>query len=480
MKTEGKGVPAALCALALALALAVPARAAEVPGFYDVGEDQWFFPYVTELAALGGVTGYEDGSFRPGGTITRAEVCAILLGVFPVDNSVEAGAVSQAEDQAQQTNGSYWANRTIARAAACGLQDFGLSREEWSKPASRGEIAYLLKGIYTAAWPDAPGAPDPRASRLIGDYAGAVAGSRYEDAILWLYGGGMVTGVNEQGDFRPDSSATRAECCTMVVSLLHPERWRQVDWDTLPEPQPETGTDFLGKLRTRYPEDTAYDLCRALEEQIGIQIFYLPEWTPREAGLIQYETMEKITYNRAYFDAVLTELKTMKGAFDLYPEGFLREMVQKKGSRRAEIILCPYTFQGMRSFGVHVYDYSEGKDKVDQIYYTGQGDSQYYSHEMGHMVMSAAAVRSGWSTTCAEWESLSTGSGSYVSAYAATSRPEDWADTWAYLWHRTDSVAAGCSDPGLRAKVQYLSRLLDGQYDTFDASKTPWAQLLEG
>ena len=165
MKTARKRGPAALGGLALALALAVPALAAEAPSFNDVTEDKWFFPYVTELAALGGAAGYEDGSFRPNGTITRAEVCAILLGVFPVDGSVEAGAVSQEEDRAQQTNGSYWANPAIARASACGLQDFGLSREEWSKPASRGEIAYLLHGIYTAARTDAPGAPDPRASR---------------------------------------------------------------------------------------------------------------------------------------------------------------------------------------------------------------------------------------------------------------------------------------------------------------------------
>ena len=115
---------------------------------------------------------------------------------------------------------------------------------------------------------------------------------------------------------------------------------------------------------------------------------------------------------------------------------------------------------------------------MDQIYYTGSGDSQYYSHEMGHMVMSCAAVLNGWNTTCSTWESYSTGYGSYVSAYAMTSRPEDWADTWAYLWHRTSNVISGCSDPGLKAKVQYLSQILDKNYTTFDSSKTPWASVL--
>ena len=173
MKTVRKRGPAALCGLALALALAVPALAAEAPSFNDVTEDKWFFPYVTELAALGGASGYEDGSFRPNGTITRAEVCAILLGVFPVDGSVEAGAVSQEEDRAQQTNGSYWANPAIARASACGLQDFGLSREEWSKPASRGDRLPAARHLHRR--PDGrprrtrpPGLPADRGLRRSG------------------------------------------------------------------------------------------------------------------------------------------------------------------------------------------------------------------------------------------------------------------------------------------------------------------------
>ena len=478
---------ALLCALALALsAVVLPVRAAkgDVPSFCDVTGDKWFYPYVTELAALGGVTGYQDGTFRPNGEITRAEVCAILLGSFPVDEVLDAGTLRQKEEQAGQINGNYWANGSIARASACGVQDFGLGRDEWGKPAAREEIAYLIYCIYTTAREDVSKSFRREAAGLIGDYKAALAGSRYESCVLWLYGSGIVTGVNGSGDFCPKANVTRAECCTMVVSLLHPERWKQVNWEEAAAPvdqaaaQPKAGADFTGKSRIRYDADTAYELCRALEEQIGIQIFYLPEWTPREAGPISYSTMEPITFDKTYFDSVRRELQTMKATFDLYPEGFLKEVVQKKGSRRTEIILCPYTFEGMRSFGVHVYDYSDSKEKVDQIYYTGRGDSQYYSHEMGHLVMSSAAILNGWSATCAAWEGLSTGPESYVSAYAATSRPEDWADTWAYLWHRTSSVAAGCADPGLKAKVQYLSTMLDQHYATFTAGQTPWAAVL--
>lgn len=76
-------------------------------------------------------------------------------------------------------------------------------------------------------------------------------------------------------------------------------------------------------------------------------------------------------------------------------------------SRSAEIILCPYIYEGVWSYGEYVYDYSDDTKKVDQIYYTGNGDSQFYSHEMGHMLMSCAAILNGWNATCSTWESYS-------------------------------------------------------------------------
>lgn len=467
-----------------------PQKPAGSVSFTDVKNGDWFYPYVTELAKLGGVNGYQDATFNPNGTITRAEVCTILMGSFPVDKAFEGSQITRAVSQAEQTNGSFWANGSIARANLCGITDFGYSGSVWGKAATREEIAYMLNKVYT--WSrKAVGNNEPlsfynEANILIGDYAGAVAGSKYENYVLWLYSNGIVTGVNANGDFTPKANTTRAECCTMVVTLLHPEQWKQIDWDTVISRVENTGTrladgtDFKGKSRIHYSNDVAYEFCRALEKEIGIQIFYLPEWTSKADGLIQYSDMEQFDFDREYFNNVLAELRTMKSAYDLYPEGFLKEVAQKKGSRSVEIILCPYTFEGMQSYGVHVYDYSSDAKKVDQIYYTGMGDSQYYSHEMGHMVMSSAAILNGWNSTCSTWEGLSTGPTSYVSAYAMTSRPEDWADTWAYLWHRTNNVVSGCSDAGLKAKVQYMSSMLDKHYSTFDSNKTPWASVLKG
>ena len=113
MKTVRKRGPAALCGLVLALVLAVPALAAEAPSFNDVTEDKWFFPYVTELAALGGAAGYEDGSFRPNGTITRAEMAAVICRLARLDTQSTTVPF-------QDVSPSDWAAKYIAAAYQAG------------------------------------------------------------------------------------------------------------------------------------------------------------------------------------------------------------------------------------------------------------------------------------------------------------------------------------------------------------------------
>ncbi|MBQ2665052.1 MAG: S-layer homology domain-containing protein [Clostridia bacterium] len=59
--------------------------------FYDVPKDHWAFEYISELVDRGVIAGYEDGSFRPSGTVTRAEFAKIMVcaaSVPTADNNV--------------------------------------------------------------------------------------------------------------------------------------------------------------------------------------------------------------------------------------------------------------------------------------------------------------------------------------------------------------------------------------------------------
>ena len=52
--------------------------APEVPTFRDVSPDYPFFGYVEGCTAAGVISGYSDGSFRPGSTVTRQQTSSIL------------------------------------------------------------------------------------------------------------------------------------------------------------------------------------------------------------------------------------------------------------------------------------------------------------------------------------------------------------------------------------------------------------------
>lgn len=50
--------------------------------FIDVKEKDWFFQPVTALAQAGGINGYEDGTFLPNKTITRAEMASLIVKAY--------------------------------------------------------------------------------------------------------------------------------------------------------------------------------------------------------------------------------------------------------------------------------------------------------------------------------------------------------------------------------------------------------------
>ena len=48
--------------------------------FWDVSKDHWAFEYIAELTNRGVISGYNDGSFKPNRTVTRAEWAKIMVG----------------------------------------------------------------------------------------------------------------------------------------------------------------------------------------------------------------------------------------------------------------------------------------------------------------------------------------------------------------------------------------------------------------
>lgn len=73
--------------LAIVLLLAVPFGSAGAAGFTDVSGKHWASYEINRLVSKGVIKGYEDNSFKPNQTITRAQAAVILSRVLKLDTS---------------------------------------------------------------------------------------------------------------------------------------------------------------------------------------------------------------------------------------------------------------------------------------------------------------------------------------------------------------------------------------------------------
>ncbi len=85
---------------------------AQSNSFTDVANDSWYNEEISTLVQAGILKGYEDGTFRPDQSVTRAELAAILV---RVQGGSEAGSASFTD-----TNG-HWAEGYISSAVTSGL-----------------------------------------------------------------------------------------------------------------------------------------------------------------------------------------------------------------------------------------------------------------------------------------------------------------------------------------------------------------------
>ena len=102
--------------------------------FSDVKPDDWFYAQVVGSIKYGWITGYTDGTFRPGSTITRAEVTTIVNRML--GRSADKAFVDSHADtltQFDDVSRTYWAYYQIMEAT--NAHDYKMSGgvEDWTR-----------------------------------------------------------------------------------------------------------------------------------------------------------------------------------------------------------------------------------------------------------------------------------------------------------------------------------------------------------
>lgn len=109
--------------------------------FPDVGTE-WFAPYVCYAKAKGWVSGYPDGTFKPGNSVNKVEALKILFNVYETGLSLDANV---AELSYSDLDTGAWYAIYVWKASVLGIlsEDFGTSFHPASA-RTRGEMAQEL------------------------------------------------------------------------------------------------------------------------------------------------------------------------------------------------------------------------------------------------------------------------------------------------------------------------------------------------
>ena len=160
--------------------------------FSDVPENHWAYECINELKEAGVVDGYEDGSFRPEGFVTRAETARILCDIAHLPEG-DGKYPDISEDDWYYTYARD-CGRFIVNGDVFG-GNIPITREEFAK------AVVLIKGIEA----------DEDSAGDFSDYE-TIKEPLYVSSAVEA---GFVSGY-EDGTFRPEGNVTRAEVCSML------------------------------------------------------------------------------------------------------------------------------------------------------------------------------------------------------------------------------------------------------------------------
>ena len=176
--------------------------------FSDVDADAWYAPYVTQIARLGVTGGYPDGTYRPAGLVTRAQMAAFLVRALGSD-PVEAPSSRFAD-----TPSDAWYAPYVERIAELGITD-GCNDDGTHfcprSPVTRSQMALFLKRAF-----DLPAAPaaDPTFEDVGSDHYAYHAIEALRAAEIT---GGCST---EPPLYCPETPVTRAQMAVFLSSAL--------------------------------------------------------------------------------------------------------------------------------------------------------------------------------------------------------------------------------------------------------------------
>ena len=196
--------------------------------FNDIEDDYWALPYIRELSAKGVLNGYEDGSFRPEGLVTRrefAKMMTLALGIPPVTNPEQSFADVNAGDW------EFIAVET-AKKYLTGYKQGDNYYFKGGEPAVREDMAVALVkalGLETEL-------PDPVNAGYADEYLRQIFNDvddispNLRSYVMVAYDFKLINGYPD-GSFKAQNAITRAETAALLVKVCKSDAMEKVTFD---------------------------------------------------------------------------------------------------------------------------------------------------------------------------------------------------------------------------------------------------------
>lgn len=171
--------------------------------FKDVKVSDWFIGTVSKLVGRGGIDGYDDGTFRPKNTITKAEYTKIVVGSLGFKEI--------------EPKDKHWATNYMKKAEELGLIDKNeYLLKDYDKPITRNEAVKTAVKACEYLGEKAPSNYKEYQS-YIKDYNSIP--SKYRDYVLKSVAIGLIDGYDDN-TFRGNNNLTRAEASTIIIRII--------------------------------------------------------------------------------------------------------------------------------------------------------------------------------------------------------------------------------------------------------------------
>jgi hypothetical protein len=191
-------------------AAAAPPVPAPALSFTDVPDSYWAHDAIYELSGLGYVSGYPDGTFKPGSQIIRAEFVTIM------DKVLKLTSYTPQAPMFSDVNPDDWFYQGVDTAVYAGIaKGYGDGTFGSDRPITREEIACVL--VQALGETDEANASMNKQTGFTDD---ASISSWARGFVVVAVKDGLLKGYPD-GSFGPQGDATRAEACVMIANFLN-------------------------------------------------------------------------------------------------------------------------------------------------------------------------------------------------------------------------------------------------------------------